>query len=58
MKPLIGLTADRKYLEEHYWHSAEEHCLMAVLDAVETHAEGVFDLGSVLGDEPGDFSCR
>jgi putative glutamine amidotransferase len=33
MKPLIGLTADQKYLEEHYWHAVEEHYLTAVIDA-------------------------
>jgi hypothetical protein len=33
MKPLIGLTADQKYLEEHYWHAVEEHYLTAVINA-------------------------
>jgi len=34
MKPLIGLTADQKYLEQHYWHAVEEHYLTAVIDAM------------------------
>jgi putative glutamine amidotransferase len=34
MKPLIGLTADRKYVDEHYWHAVEENYLTAVVDAM------------------------
>ena len=33
-KPLIGLTADRKFADEHYWHMAEEHYLSATLEAI------------------------
>jgi putative glutamine amidotransferase len=35
MKPLIGVTADRKYVDEHYWHAAEEHYLTAVVEAMD-----------------------
>jgi putative glutamine amidotransferase len=34
MKPLIGLTADHRFFDEHHWHVCEEHYLTAVLDAV------------------------
>lgn len=34
MKPLIGLTADHRFFDDHYWHVCEEHYLTAVLDAV------------------------
>jgi putative glutamine amidotransferase len=33
-KPLIGLTADRKFADDHYWHMAEEHYLAATIEAV------------------------
>lgn len=32
-RPLIGVTADRKFAADYYWHQAEEHYLTAVLDA-------------------------
>lgn len=32
-KPLIGLTADRKLTDDYYWHMAEEHYLVAVIEA-------------------------
>jgi putative glutamine amidotransferase len=35
MKPLIGLTADHRFFDEHHWHVCEEHYLTAVLDAVD-----------------------
>lgn len=34
LKPLIGLTADRKFADDYYWHMAEEHYLIAVIEAV------------------------
>jgi putative glutamine amidotransferase len=34
MKPLIGLTADHRFFDEHNWHVCEEHYLTAVIDAV------------------------
>ncbi len=34
MKPLIAVTADHKFIDEHFWHAAEEHYLAAVVDAV------------------------
>jgi putative glutamine amidotransferase len=34
MKPLIGLTADQRHFDEHYWHVCEEHYLTAVVEAV------------------------
>lgn len=33
LKPLIGLTADRKLADDYYWHMAEEHYLAAVIEA-------------------------
>lgn len=32
-KPLIGLTADRKLVDDYYWHMAEEHYLTAAIEA-------------------------
>ena len=33
LKPLIGLTADRKLVDDYYWHMAEEHYLVAAIEA-------------------------
>lgn len=35
LKPLIGLTADRQLHGEYYWHQAEEHYLLAVIEAMD-----------------------
>lgn len=35
MKPLIGLTADQRFFDEHYWHVCEEHYLTAIVEAAD-----------------------
>ena len=35
LKPLIGLTADRQLHTDYYWHQAEEHYLLAVIEAMD-----------------------
>lgn len=35
LKPLIGLTADRQLHGDYYWHQAEEHYLLAVIEAMD-----------------------
>ena len=34
-KPLIGLTADRQLHQDYFWHQAEEHYLLAVVEAMD-----------------------
>lgn len=34
-KPLIGLIADRKLIDDYYWHQAEEHYLLAVVETMD-----------------------
>ncbi|MDB6061589.1 MAG: puuD [Verrucomicrobiaceae bacterium] len=33
-KPLIGVTAERKFAHDYYWHQVEEHYLTATVDAI------------------------
>jgi putative glutamine amidotransferase len=35
MKPLIGLTGDHRFFDEHHWHVCEEHYLTAVIEAAD-----------------------
>lgn len=46
MKPLIGLTADHRFFDEHHWHVCEENYPAAIVEA----ADGIPVIIPALGD--------